>query len=70
MVQGHVDGVGHLTALEAVTAGVPEETDWLLQVNAPAALSRYIVEKGSIAVEGISLTVACGRAAARMGRRQ
>ncbi len=58
VVQGHVDGVGRLSALAAVTAGAPEETDWLLQFTAPAALSRYIVEKGSVAVEGISLTVA------------
>lgn len=58
VVQGHVDGTGHLIALEAVTAGAPSETDWLLKFSAPAALSRYIVEKGSIAIEGISLTVA------------
>ncbi len=58
VVQGHVDGVGRLVALEAVTSGAPEETDWLLRFTAPAALSRYIVDKGSIAVEGISLTVA------------
>ncbi len=58
VVQGHVDGVGVLVGLEAVTEGAPEETDWLLRVSAPASLSRYIVEKGSIAIEGISLTVA------------
>ncbi len=58
IVQGHVDGVGKLHSLTAVTAGAPEQTDWLLQVDAPAALARYIVEKGSITIEGISLTVA------------
>lgn len=58
IVQGHVDGIARLDALTAVTQGAPEHTDWLLQLTAPAALSRYIVEKGSITVEGISLTVA------------
>ncbi len=58
VVQGHVDGVARLTAFEAVASGAPDQTDWLLRFVAPAALSRYIVEKGSIAVEGISLTVA------------
>ncbi|HWB32217.1 MAG TPA: riboflavin synthase [Acidobacteriaceae bacterium] len=54
VVQGHVDGVGTLTALEPVTAG----GDWLLKVQLPRGLMRYVVEKGSIAIEGISLTVA------------
>ena len=58
VVQGHVDGVGRLTSLTAVTDGPPEHTDWLLRVSAPASLARYIVEKGSIAINGISLTVA------------
>lgn len=58
VVQGHVDGVGRMDAMTAVVEGAPEHTDWLLRVIAPASLSRYIVEKGSIAIEGISLTVA------------
>lgn len=58
VVQGHVDGVGRLESMTAVVEGAPEQTDWLLRVIAPASLSRYIVEKGSIAIEGISLTVA------------
>ena len=58
VVQGHVDGVGILHALTAVTQGAPQHTDWLLQVDAPASLAGYIVEKGSISIEGISLTVA------------
>lgn len=58
VVQGHVDGVGRLTSLTAVTSGPVEETDWLLRLTAPAALSPYIVEKGSLSVNGISLTVA------------
>ena len=46
MVQGHVDGVGE------VLAPVPD-----LQVRIPAGLMRYVVEKGSITVDGVSLTV-------------
>src|SRR5690606_29340161 len=52
-VQGHVDGVGELLALEALGDG-----NWLLRVRAPEELLRYLVLKGSIAVDGISLTVA------------
>lgn len=60
IVQGHVDGVGHLISLERAT---PEGEDRWLVIDIPEALTRYVVEKGSIAVEGISLTVAntCGR---------
>jgi riboflavin synthase len=58
VVQGHVDGVGKLVSLTAVTMGAESETDWLLKLTAPAALARYIVEKGSLSVNGISLTVA------------
>jgi riboflavin synthase len=57
VVQGHVDGVGTLLALDAVTPGV-EATDWVLRLRLPEGLARYVVAKGSIAVEGISLTVA------------
>lgn len=56
VVQGHVDGVGTVTALEPVTTG--EASDWVLRIRVPEALMRYVVEKGSITVEGISLTVA------------
>ena len=62
VVQGHVDGVGTLVALDPVTAGADaaslSQTDWVLRVRVPEGLMRYVVEKGSIAVEGISLTVA------------
>lgn len=58
VVQGHVDGVGRLTYLTAVTGGPVEDTDWELRLSAPASLARYIVEKGSLSVNGISLTVA------------
>ena len=56
VVQGHVDGVGTLVGLDAVTKDV--ESDWVLRVRVPLELMRYVVTKGSIAVEGISLTVA------------
>ena len=51
-VQGHVDGVGSL-------AGIEQQTDFRsVTVSFPADLARYLVTKGSIAVDGISLTVA------------
>jgi riboflavin synthase len=52
VVQGHVDGTGTLLSLDPVGA------DWWLRVAIPAQVSRYMVEKGSIAIEGISLTIA------------
>ena len=51
LVSGHVDGVGQVTRIEPVG----EST--LLQIEAPAALARYIISKGSITVNGVSLTV-------------
>ena len=51
-MQGHVDGVGRVTRL------VPEGDSWWLSVKIPENLRRYVAEKGSIAVDGISLTVA------------
>lgn len=51
-VQGHVDAIGHLEALR------PDSEFCWLTVSFPAHLSPYIVHKGSIAVDGISLTVA------------
>lgn len=54
VVQGHVDGVGTLVSLEQVSGG----GDWRLTIEVPSDLARYIVFKGSISIEGISLTVA------------
>jgi riboflavin synthase len=51
-MQGHVDGIGHVTRL------VPEGENWWLSVRVPQDLRRYVAEKGSIALDGISLTVA------------
>ena len=59
IVQGHVDGTGVLVAMRPVSANAAlAETDWQLTIAAPPTVSRYIVEKGSVSVEGISLTVA------------
>jgi len=60
IVQGHVDGVGRVVALrEAAEAR-------RLEIAVPPGLARYIVDKGSIAVDGVSLTVA-GVAGNRFG---
>jgi riboflavin synthase len=60
VVQGHVDGVGRLLALRPVSPGneTNDVTDWWLEVEVPEGIRPYVVEKGSIAIEGISLTVA------------
>ncbi len=50
-VQGHVDGVGKV--LHAGMRGA----DWILEVSAPPDLARYLVEKGSISIDGVSLTL-------------
>jgi len=52
IVQGHVDGVGHVRSVEAEGEGLR------VIVEAPADVLRYCVEKGSIAIEGVSLTIA------------
>jgi riboflavin synthase len=51
IVQGHVDGLG--TIAEVREAGLSRE----VRIEAPAELLRYVVEKGSVAVDGVSLTV-------------
>ena len=59
VVQGHVDGTGKLLSLTPIDAQAdPALTDWRLRIAIPRSLSRYMVEKGSIAIEGISLTIA------------
>ena len=59
VVQGHVDATGTLLSLEPVDANAePAIADWWLRVTVPPQISRYMVEKGSIAIEGISLTIA------------
>lgn len=51
LVQGHVDGVAEVRSVEADEGGT------LFRIAAPRALSGYLVEKGSVAVDGCSLTV-------------
>jgi riboflavin synthase len=51
IVQGHVDGTGVVTDVR------PAERWRVLRISIPAALSRYVAEKGSVAVDGVSLTV-------------
>jgi riboflavin synthase len=58
IVQGHVDGVGIVKSLEPVAGASRSTTDWWLRLTIPEECLRYVVEKGSITVEGISLTVA------------
>lgn len=53
VVQGHVDGTGKFEALEVLG-----DDNYWLQISIPQELDRYIVYKGSIAIDGISLTVA------------
>jgi riboflavin synthase len=63
VVQGHVDGTGVMAALNPV---IPESspafdrqtTDWTLKVRVPENVRQWMVHKGSVAVEGISLTIA------------
>jgi len=63
VVQGHVDGTGTMMALEPV---VPESsprfdketTDWTLKVRVPENVRQWMVPKGSVTIEGISLTIA------------
>ena len=52
LVQGHVDGVGEITGFEPGPGGAS------MTVRAPRELGRYLVDKGSVCVDGISLTVA------------
>jgi len=59
-VTGHIDGIGHLQS------SVQTENAWDLTIDVPEAIARYIVQKGSVAINGISLTVAnCSPTGAR-----
>lgn len=51
LVSGHVDGVGK------ISKKVQQQRSWLMKIGVDESLSRYIVERGSIAVDGISLTI-------------
>ena len=52
LVQGHVDGVGKIVDMKAEGDGQP------VRIQLPRTLSRFVAEKGSLAVDGVSLTVA------------
>jgi riboflavin synthase len=54
VVQGHVDGTGEFLALDRI----PGAEDYWLRIRIPADLARYVILKGSLSIEGISLTVA------------
>lgn len=63
VVQGHVDGTGELRSLEPlVPRSRPDfdeqTTDWTLKVRVPEPTRQWMVHKGSVAIEGISLTIA------------
>ncbi len=53
LVQGHVDGVGDVTRVDVDATGGAR-----VSLRVPAELSRYVVERGSIAIDGVSLTIA------------
>jgi riboflavin synthase len=53
IVQGHVDATGEIVALDKLRDG-----NWWLKVRVPKSLDRYLVEKGSVTLDGISLTIA------------
>ncbi len=54
IMQGHVDGVGRLIELERIV----DSENWWLRVEIPSEIEKYTVFKGSISIEGVSLTVA------------
>ena len=54
VVQGHVDGTGKFLALDRVQG----TDDYWLRIEIPPDLARYVIFKGSLCIEGISLTVA------------
>ncbi|MGA3019125.1 MAG: riboflavin synthase [Bryobacteraceae bacterium] len=53
IVQGHVDGTGEFLALESLG-----DQNWWLRIRVPAELDAFLVYKGSVAIDGISLTIA------------
>jgi len=53
IVQGHVDGTAEFFALDSLSEG-----NWWLRVRIPSDLKRYLIEKGSVTLDGVSLTVA------------
>ncbi len=62
IVQGHVDGVGQ------ILSRMPSEHWDLVEISIPSELSRYLVDKGSITVDGVSLTVVSARKRSASGQ--
>jgi riboflavin synthase len=63
IVQGHVDGTGELLSFDPVIPATDpafnrQTTDWILKVRVPDSVRAWMVPKGSVAIEGISLTIA------------
>jgi riboflavin synthase len=63
IVQGHVDATGILVSLDPVISATDpgfdrQTTDWTLKIRVPASVRQWMVPKGSVAIEGISLTIA------------
>jgi riboflavin synthase len=63
VVQGHVDGTGVLLSLSSVNSPESSDydvktTDWILKIEIPKNLRKWMIPKGSVALEGISLTIA------------
>jgi riboflavin synthase len=57
LVSGHVDGLGEVTQFEIVTPSNKDSSSWHLVIKAPRNLAKYLAYKGSIVVNGTSLTV-------------
>ena len=57
-VLGHVDTIGRVAHLAPEGSNSTSDQSWLFGVHVPAAFTRYIVSKGSISIDGISLTIA------------
>jgi len=55
LLSGHVDGVGTVMRFEKVAAG--PQSNWYLEIEAPLALAPFFARKGSVAVDGVSLTM-------------
>ena len=54
---GHVVS-GHIDTTARVISWIPKGNDWILTIELPESIANYVIEKGSIAIDGISLTVA------------
>lgn len=59
IVSGHVDGVGEVVRFAPVSGEHEADASWHLEIRAPHALAKYIANKGSVTVNGVSLTVNC-----------